>query len=51
MKAQEIMFAVQEENGIVTKIGKSVYISRKTACKGSVKWHQDVSRTDTRQKG
>ncbi len=50
MQVQEIKFAVQKENGIVTKIGKSAVCQPKTASKGSMNWYQDVSAMDTRNK-
>lgn len=53
MHVQEIEFAVQKENGIVTKIGKSAVYQPKAGFKGSqcsMKCHQNVSAVDTQNK-
>lgn len=50
MHTQEIEFAVQKENGIVTKIGKSTICQPGTGSKGSMKRLQDASAMDTRDK-
>ena len=45
MIVQEIEFAVEKENGIVTRIGRSTVCQPRTDMgkdKGSVKWYQDV---------
>lgn len=50
MKTQTIEFAVQKENGIVTKIGKSTVYQPKTGSKdsgGSMECRQDVPAMDT----
>lgn len=43
MQAQEIKFAVQEENGIVTKIGRSTVFQPKAGSIGGkgVGWYKD----------
>lgn len=50
MHAQEIKFAVQKENGIVTKVGKSTICQPETGFKGSMKRHQRMSAMDARNK-
>lgn len=45
MIVQEIEFAVEKENGIVTRIGRSTVCQPRTDMgkdKGSVKWYQDM---------
>lgn len=44
MHVQEIGFAVQEENGIVTRIGKSAICQPGTGSKGSMGRLHDVPR-------
>lgn len=50
MYTQEIEFAVQERDGIVTKVGKSTICQPEMGFKGSMKRLQDVSAMDTRGK-
>lgn len=53
MHTQEIGFAVQKENGIVTRIGKSAICQPGTGSKGSagsMGWHGDKPEGDTRDK-
>ena len=50
MHTQEMKFAVQKENGIVTKIGKSTICQPEMGPKGSMKRHQRMSAMDTRNK-
>lgn len=54
MNVQEIEFAVQKENGIVTRIGRSAVYQPRTDMgkdKGSVKWYQDVPTGRKRGRG
>lgn len=50
MHTQEIGFAVQKENGIVTKVGKSTICQPGMGSKGFMKRLQDMSAMGTRDK-
>ncbi len=42
MKKQTLQFATVTENGVVTRIGRSVILQPKTHFKGgSIKWYED----------
>lgn len=49
MHTQEIKFAVQKENGIVTKVGKSVVNHPKTEDGSSMKRFQDAPAMGTKK--
>lgn len=50
MHTQEIEFAVQKENGIVTKVGKTVVYQPETGFKGRMGRLQDAPAMDTQGK-
>lgn len=53
MQAQILNFSVNEKDGIVAQIEKSVVYQPKVHFKGgvgSVKWYQDTIKTDTQKK-
>lgn len=50
MHTQEIEFAVQKENGIVTKVGKTAVYQPETGFKGRMGRLQDAPAMDTQGK-